>query len=210
MTDTEDVRTRWRESLARTATSAYRAASRPPTETRGFRWRLEARPAIALVAALTLVLVIAWRSLAPTAAPAPQVSIVSGGSDLAQVVVHVTGAVASPGVITLEPGSRVDDAISLAGGLTADAEESAINRAKVVVDGEQVYVPRIGEADQVLNLNRASATELDTLPGIGPVLAERIVADREANGPFASVEDLTRVAGIGDSVIAEIAAMATV
>jgi competence protein ComEA len=210
MTDAEDVHTRWRESLARTATRAYRAASRPPAESRGFRWRLEARPAIALIAALALILVIAWRSLDPAVAPLPRASIVPGGSDLAEVVVHVTGAVASPGVVSLETGSRVEDAVSLAGGLTTDADESAVNLARFVVDGEQIYVPRIGETDQTLNLNRASAAELEALPGVGPVLAERIVADRDAHGPYASIEDLNRVSGIGDSVIAKIAEVATV
>jgi competence protein ComEA len=210
MTDTEDVHTRWRESLARTAARAYRAASRTPQESRGFRWRLEARPAIVLMAALALILVIAWRSLNPAAAPLPRVSIVPGGSDLAEVMVHVTGAVASPGVVSLETGSRVEDAVSLAGGLATGADESAINLARFVVDGEQIHVPRIGETDQALNLNRASAAELEALPGVGPVLAERIVADRDAHGPYVSIEDLKRVSGIGDSVIAKIAGVATV
>ena len=210
MTDADDVRARWRESLGRAAGRAYRAASRPPTEGRGFRWRLEPRPALALLAAIAVVGVIAWRAAAPAAVPAPMVSYVSTGTELAELVVHVTGAVESPGVVTLDAGSRVEDAVALAGGLTPDADESGVNLARFVIDGEQIYVPRVGETGTALNINKATAAELEALPGIGPVLAERIVEDRETRGPFASVEDLGRVEGIGDAVISEIAAVATV
>lgn len=146
----------------------------------------------------------------------------SGDSDLrgadpvdpaepADVVVHVTGAVESPGVHTLGGGSRVDDAISAAGGFTGDADESSLNRAEVLLDGQQIYVPEIGEEpraqvdgggsqpdDGTVNINTASAQQLEALPGIGPALAARIVSHRESHGLFSSAEDLTSVSGIGE------------
>jgi competence protein ComEA len=209
--DADDVHHRWRDSLVRSAARAYRAASPLPTETRGFRWRLDSIPAIALAGTLIVALAVAWLALRPAGVPAPEVSVVTEGPSLAGVVVHVTGAVENPGVVTLEGGSRVADAVDAAGGLSADADQSAINLARIVRDGEQVDVPEIGEVGQgKVNLNRASPPELETLPGIGPVLAERIVADRESNGPFGSIEDLTRVSGIGEAVIVQIASLATV
>lgn len=141
------------------------------------------------------------------------------------VFVHVGGAVVSPGVQQLAEGSRVQDAIAAAGGFAEGAARDALNLARVVVDGEQVVVPTAQElenqnqgsavgaatgggaiaGDGKVNINRASTAELDALPGIGPATAEKIVADREANGPFATPEDLKRVAGIGDKKYAELA-----
>lgn len=137
------------------------------------------------------------------------------------VVVHVGGAVADPGVRELAEGSRVQDAVEAAGGFAEDAAPDALNLARVLVDGEQVVVPTLEEAEAAggagtsvapgtvpggkVNINAASAAELDALPGVGPATAEKIVADREANGPFASPEDLKRVSGIGDKKFAELA-----
>lgn len=127
----------------------------------------------------------------------------------ADVVVHVTGAVASPGVITLPAGARVDEAIAAVGGFAADADESLLNRAEVLRDGQQVYVPEVGEVPRAveggagdvqsgpININTASAVQLEELSGIGPALAARIVSYREANGPFTSAEGLLGVSGIG-------------
>ena len=137
------------------------------------------------------------------------------------VMVHVVGAVLRPGVYEVPEGSRAADVVALAGGLTGDAQESAVNLARVVVDGEQVRIPTqdevtvgsmpsrpIGETEEgevaqpsasgPVNVNTADAALLETLPGIGPATAAKIIADREANGPFVSVEDLLRVSGIGD------------
>lgn len=112
---------------------------------------------------------------------------------------HVVGAVASPGVYQLPLGARVEDAIGLAGGLTDSADPSSLNLASRLVDGQQVAVkpkasdaaaaadPRVGGR---LNLNAASAADLDGLPGIGPVLAQRIVDRRQRLGPFESIEQL--------------------
>lgn len=135
------------------------------------------------------------------------------------VFVHIDGAVEAPGVYELTGAlPRVNDAVIAAGGLAGDADTSALNLAAVLSDGEKIHVPRQGEAvaagqnssraasgpdagassSGVLNINTATAEELDSLPGIGPSTAAAIVEDRERNGPFASPEDLMRVSGIGE------------
>ena len=140
----------------------------------------------------------------------------------ARIVVHVGGAVVNPGVQELEEYSRVQDAIEAAGGFSDGAARDALNLARILQDGEQVVIPTEEEiapsvsasteglsvASRVegrININLATADELDTLPGIGPATAEKIVADREANGPFSAIEDLKRVSGIGDKKYAELA-----
>lgn len=134
------------------------------------------------------------------------------------VVVHVVGQVVAPGVVVLPAGSRVADAVDAAGGPTPDADLGAINLARVLVDGEQVVVPAPGEvtagagaaasggtdASGLVDLNTADVAALDELPGIGPVLAERIVAWREEHGRFTAVEELTEVSGIGPAVYARL------
>ena len=141
-------------------------------------------------------------------AVAPAASELSG-----PVSVHVAGAVERAGVYELEPGSRVYAAIAAAGGATPDADADALNLAAEVVDGSRVYVPVVGETLPVpvvepgggeptgpaapVDVNRATAGELDVLPGVGPATATAIVTERERNGPFLSVDDLERVPGIG-------------
>ena len=129
------------------------------------------------------------------------------------VVLHVHGAVGEPGIVELPLGSRVVDAIAAARGPTDDADLGAVNLARVVADGEQLYVPRLGEAPPPtvtgsgpdaqgrVNLNTADAAALETLAGVGPALAARIVAWREQNGPFRSVDELTAVSGIGPKTL---------
>lgn len=132
----------------------------------------------------------------------------------AELCVHVDGAVESPGVYSLPAGSRVVDAVEAAGGMAGDARSSGVNLAQVLVDGQQVVIP--GADDEVapaaaatavpegqvaggpVNVNTAGVAELTTLDGIGEATAEKIIADREANGPFVSIDDLKRVSGIGD------------
>lgn len=133
------------------------------------------------------------------------------------IVIDVSGAVVNPSVIELQEGDRVQDAIEAAGGLAADADVSGVNRAAKLVDGQQVYIPRAGEAatsadsagatsaagaatgnGQLININVATVEELDELPGVGPSTAQAIVDERTANGSFATIEDLMRVTGIGE------------
>jgi len=133
--------------------------------------------------------------------------------------VHVAGHVRRPGVYELPVGSRVIDAVDAAGGALGDAMLDALNLARALTDGEQVIVSSRAELEKSggsaalgsaaalpnapgnpagkVNLNTADVSALDTLPGVGPSTAQKIVAEREANGPFASVEDLGRVSGIG-------------
>lgn len=140
----------------------------------------------------------------------------TGEAESASVVVHVAGAVNVPGVYELAMGARVDDALRAAGGARDAAAIDALNLARILVDGEQVYVATVDElaagasgggasaaggASQAtgtaVNVNTATAADLDALPGIGPSTAQKIVDDRTANGPFATIEDLMRVSGIG-------------
>jgi len=135
------------------------------------------------------------------------------GQSAQLLVVHVVGEVARPGVVRLEPGARVVDAVEAAGGSLRGADLSTVNLARLLADGEQVrvglppddsvtgVVGGVGEASGVVNVNQAGADQLVDLPGIGPVLAERIVAYRRANGPFVSVDQLLEVAGIGPAVL---------
>ncbi|ANJ27239.1 ComEA family DNA-binding protein [Agromyces aureus] len=140
------------------------------------------------------------------------------------LLVHVLGAVASPGLVELDQGARVVDAVAAAGGFTAEADPAGVNLARPVVDGEQLRVFAMGElpaaaavggagaggapgggaaaSDGLVHLNSAGVAELDTLPRIGPALAQRIIDYRDANGAFTSVDQLMDVTGIGDAVFA--------
>lgn len=212
--DRHAVQTRWRDSLTQAAAHAYEAAHGNPIPDQqvGSRWRLEPPIAAAVAVAVVLVAVVAawaWR-------PAPEVELapLSPGpaAEMADLVVHVAGQVREPGVLSLPADARVADAIAAAGGTTGEADDAAVNMARPLVDGEQIYVPHRDEpdGDGPVNLNRADAGELEDLPGIGPVLAERIVADRDAHGPFTALADLARVSGIGTSVIEQLDSVATV
>ena len=129
------------------------------------------------------------------------------------LIIHVCGAVREPGVIKLKEGDRVVDALNLAGGATEDAGLDTLNLAAKISDGQRVYVPRQGEQvtqemmsstegsgpeqASLVSINSADATELESLPGVGPVLAQRIIEYRESEGGFSSAEQLRRVEGIG-------------
>jgi competence protein ComEA len=146
-----------------------------------------------------------------TSEPALTPGTTTPAEESGPVVVHVAGAVATPGVYELVPGARVRDAVAAAGGPTPLADVNALNLAAVVVDASRVYVPVVGEVtpeellpsnpgDQPagpVDVNRATADELDELPGVGPATAAAIITERTRNGPFASVDDLDRVPGIG-------------
>lgn len=150
-------------------------------------------------------LALAPLAASPSAAP----------SVAADVTVHVCGAVRSPGVVTLPAGARVQDAIELAGGATAKAELAAVNLAAKVVDGQQIVVPKRGEAPSagvaaaaapsagaLININTASAAELEELDGVGPATAQAIIDYRTEQGPFGAIEDIMNVPGIGDAKFA--------
>jgi competence protein ComEA len=132
------------------------------------------------------------------------------------LIIDVTGEVVSPGVYELPAGSRVIDAIKAAGGARPKAALSDLNLARIIKDGEQIYVDPIYKAGVSIragskaaaprgpiNINRASASELDSLDGIGPVIAKRIIAYRTTNGAFLAIEDLLKVSGIGDAKLAQ-------
>lgn len=128
--------------------------------------------------------------------------------------VHIAGAVRSPGVYSLDASAIVSDAIELAGGALPGADLDALNLAAPLEDGERVSVPYPGTqassgdapsaVDGVVDLNTATAADLETLPGIGPTLAGAIIAYREQNGPFLSVEDLLEVPGIGPTRMSQL------
>ncbi len=200
------------------------------------RQGVSVRPGIVVVAVLGVALVAAGVVLLrpaapvtvatlPTAVPAPsepdEPAEPAGrsGPRAGQeevLVVDVTGAGVRPGLVRLRSGDRVADAVAAAGGPTAEAETSGLNQARVVTDGEQVRVPRAGEAPPPpppgsasggagtagaggapVDLNRATLAELDTLPGVGPATATAIIAWRDEHGRFRRVDDLLEVPGIG-------------
>ncbi len=139
------------------------------------------------------------------------------------LTVHVVGAVANPGVYTLEEGKRIHDLIQLAS-LLPEADTTLINLAAPLQDGKQIFVPFKGEStkgasipqnagrqgDGLININTAGLKELDSLPGIGPALAQRIIDYRENHGNFAAVEDITKVSGIGPSTLQKFKHLITV
>ncbi|MFJ2533993.1 helix-hairpin-helix domain-containing protein [Microbacterium maritypicum] len=138
----------------------------------------------------------------------------SGAEPSGDLYVHVLGAVEKPGLYVLDLDARLVDALAAAGGTTPDADLTAVNLARVLEDGEQVVVPAAGAAggapggaapppgDDRIDLNAADQAALETLPRIGPALAERIIAWREENGRFTSVDDLLAVPGIGEKLLA--------
>lgn len=192
--------------------------------------------AVVLVVGLAVAGVAVLRSGSP--APPPELSLPmasassSGGSAPgatattvgAVVVVHAAGAVGRPGLYRLATGSRVDDVISAAGGLAPDADADRINLAAPVTDGERVYVPKVGEAVPAdaagpsssspsgpIDLNTATESQLDALPGVGPATAKAIVDERaRRGGRFRSVDDLLDVRGIGPAKLEEIRPLVTV
>lgn len=151
---------------------------------------------------------------------APQIVIAPIPPDAAIVVV-VEGAVATPGVYQLPSGARLQDAVAIAGGLSSDADVEAINPVERLADGQQIVVPTmviaaaaetgaLAVAATRIDLNTASAPILETLPGIGPVIATAIVNDRTINGRFLDVDDLARVPGVSDQLVEELRSLVTV
>ena len=147
-----------------------------------------------------------------------------GGQDQAEpVVVHICGAVVSPGVYELPPGSRIIDAVNLAGGLSDEADESYVNLAGVPADGEQIFIPTYEEAESLrkipqegsmasgkVNINTADKSLLCSLPGIGDTRAADIIAYRQEHGGFAVIEDIMQVSGIKEAGFQKIKELITV
>lgn len=175
-----------------------------------------ARPAANLqitVAAAAVVILVGgaiWFGLGPDPEPplAPVVSIETHESET--VTLHISGAVIRPGVVVVRGDGRVADVLAAAGGAAADADLSRLNLAAPIRDGDLITVPSVvapGEAPRQyqtvgIDINNSSAAQLEDLPGVGPVLAERIVAYRETTGPYTEIEDLLDVPGIGEAKLA--------
>lgn len=137
--------------------------------------------------------------------------VTSTGADI--IYVYVCGQVNSPGVVILNAGARVYEAIAAAGGMTGDALVNAVNQAETVTDGQMIYVPGIGEeyvietsslGDGLVNINTAGVDELMTLPGIGESRANAIIDYRESAGGFSTIEDIMLVSGIKESAFSKI------
>ncbi|HLT10415.1 MAG TPA: helix-hairpin-helix domain-containing protein [Micromonosporaceae bacterium] len=199
-------------------------------------WQLSpaAVRALAVVAVVVAVVaaVVAWRGR-PTVEPVAVASTVAVPSVAASVppaeyvVVAVSGRVRQPGIVRLPAGARVADAIEAAGGALDNDDLALVNLARKVSDGELILVGVTpppgagaevggaeggtgGSSDGLVNLNTATSAQLQTLPGIGPVLAERIIAYREQHGGFEAVSDLRKVTGIGDARYDELKDLVTV
>lgn len=168
---------------------------------------------ISIAAVVVIVTFLGWQTTRSSEV-APPPPIVEQGTEPAEVTVHVSGAVRRPGVFRLSAGARVVEAVEAAGGVTPTAAVGAVNLAAEVTDGQQIVVPDLvdgvasrvdtGVADGVVVVNQATAAELESLPGVGPVLAGRIISHRDEHGPFESPEDLLDVAGIGEATLARL------
>jgi competence protein ComEA len=177
------------------------------------------RRALLVAAAALVLLAVAGRTLAGagTATEQPVAALIPERAAAAQkLVVHVAGAVRRPGLYRLTEGKRVADAVARAGGATAPADTAAINLAAPLADGMQVIVPsRVAGAAGAsapsgrVSLSSASLAELDALPGVGPVTAQKILDYRSAHGGFRSVDDLDAIPGIGPARIEQLRDVAT-
>jgi competence protein ComEA len=193
------------------------------------RRAVKALALVALVAAIVVGFLV-WRSR-PRAEPVPAVAasaVAAAPSPAASIVVSVIGRVQRPGLVRLPHGARVADAIEAAGGVLPGTDLGYLNLARKVVDGELLAIglgpsapggsggapgaPGAGPpgVPGLVNLNTATAAELDTLPGVGPVLAQRIIDHRTRTGGFRSVEELRKVEGVGDARFEQLKDLVTV
>jgi competence protein ComEA len=188
---------------------------------------------VLLIGGLTIAVVVSLLGSAgasstlavPTSAPPPSSARSNAEEPTGAVVyIHILGAVVSPGVYSLRDGDRVLDAVAAAGGFTPTADQRGVNLARFVVDGEQILVPEIGAvppengqqsggaapAPGKININTATSDQLEELPRLGPEMASRIIAWRDANGPFTAVDDLMNVTGIGEKTFDALKELVTV
>jgi len=158
-----------------------------------------------------------WFGGGPAATAAPELPIEMAhspaNSPASEFTVYVSGAVVRPGLVAVPSGARVADVVSAAGGALRLADLARLNLAAAVRDAEHIHVPLVADGggpgavadqDAGIDLNQADAVQLEGLPGVGPVLAQRIVAYREENGPYAAIEDLLDVAGIGEAKLEQL------
>lgn len=180
------------------------------------RWRLGAGAAVLLVLG-AVAGGVAQRMVADAQPDAVLPTTVATAT--AELVIDVQGAVDEPGVYRLPQGSRVLDALARAGGTIDEAAPGALNLARPLTDGEQLIVPTVDEQEEVaqagpeagglVSLNRADATALETLPGVGPSLAAAIIGHRDEHGPFTDVAQLDDVAGVGPATLARLTPLVT-
>jgi competence protein ComEA len=184
-----------------------------------FREPAPSRKVIFMLLGLTAICAFVISSLGPSTAKT--VSLASASPDAPKIespsfYVHIVGQVTNPGVYALDVGSRLFDAVVAAGGFLDKADQTSVNLARPLTDGEQIVVLKIGQTTSsigggstgpagLISLNRASEAELESLPGVGPALAGRIIDWRSANGGFKKKEDLLNVGGIGDKLFAGMA-----
>jgi competence protein ComEA len=186
------------------------------------RWRVAATAGVGLVLGIVVIAVGAYMFRAP----APELTVLSSQASIGQeqenlvtgqqgsltapmVLVHVVGAVVTPGVVEVPADSRVIDAITKAGGPTEQALLEGVNLARIVFDGEQIVVPALGQElagpqgspGGKISLSQADSLTLQSLPRVGPATAERIIAWRTTHGPFRSVDDLLAISGIGPATL---------
>lgn len=185
---------------------------------------------LGVIAGFILAGVLIYVSRAPAGSPI----VLDAAPTEAPIAVHVIGAVARPGLYEFPTGARIQDAIDAAGGMLAEASSESLNLAQLLEDGQQLDIPyKAGQepvistpgidlpssvtptpsADpnaELININTATLEELDTLPGIGPSTAQKIIDYRTANGPFANIEDLVNVSGIGPSTMDQLRPLITV
>lgn len=188
-----------------------------------WEWRLtpELQRQLVVFAGLVALLAVGywWLSAPSSTATVPVARVTTVASAPASVVVDIEGAVRRPGVIRLRAGARVIDAITAAGGLR-EGQRAVVNMARPLVDGEQIVIGASAASAPVaggsaaasgrVDINTASVAQLDALPGIGAVLAQRIVDHREQHGPFKALRDLLDVSGIGDAKYADLADAITI
>jgi competence protein ComEA len=175
---------------------------------------------LVLVVALGVAAVMAvlFTLNSPKPAPASSAPIAAPVVQLPDYYVHIVGEVQKPGIYDLPSDSRVFDVVFAAGGFTAKADQSSINMARAIGDGEQIVVLSMGStpsisggggASPLISLNRGTQSDLENLPGVGPTLAARIIDWRLANGGFKKIDDLKKVSGIGNKLFQQIKAKAS-
>jgi competence protein ComEA len=150
-----------------------------------------------VIAILVIIIVIGGAIFLYRQTSLPHSNEIVISSPSPEITVYINGEVANPGVYTLADGGLIEDVIEAAGGFTSDADQGTVNLAASLGDGDQIYVYGIGDVPQKVNINTADAWLLEALPGIGEVLAQRIIDYRSENGPFQRIDDLTKVDGIG-------------